>query len=361
MSEGPVNRRLLWSVGAVVVVVAAGAGVWLSTGGDDAAPEDVVERYLSSVRSGDTEDALSLTGWRPEGDVAAFLTPESLSAEWTVGGVVEVDNDGTAARVEATLSSLEAAEVTGVFDLFHTGDSWRLDMPYAEVGLGDVGVDYFEVNGRDQALTTHPAYQRYLLFPGLYRFYADDNSSLDISAEPRLLLPGDDVTRVEAQITVTDTGVESAQLAVDAYIDECARATSAYVESCPFSADPHSLDTLVGVDYMNAIRDVEWEVRTYPVIDVEYSGGRFKVTDAEVGEVELSATGTERIWDSGTREFYDGDDIDFTIDCRIEATWLDLTVGPDGVWTVSHRTDFETERDWRPGLVVETCGAATTY
>lgn len=361
MSEGRINGRLSWSIGAVVVVVVAGVGVWLSTGGDDAGPEDVVARYLSSVRSGDTEEALALTGWRPEGDVASFLIPESLSAEWTVAGIVEIDDDGTTAQVEATLSSPETGDVTGVFDLFHTGDSWRLDMPYAEVGLGDVGVDYFEVNGRHQTLTTHPEYQRYLLFPGLYRFYTDDNPSLDISTEPRLLLPGDDVTRIDAQITVTDAGVESAQLAVDAYIDDCARVTSAYVESCPFSAEARSLEALVGVDYMNAIRDVEWEVRTYPVIDVDYSDGRFGITDVEVGEVELSASGTERIWDSGTREFNDGDDIDFTIDCRIEATWLDLTVGPDGTWTVSHRTDFETEHDWRPGLVVETCGAAPTH
>ena len=361
MSEVRMRKRLAWSIGVVVVLAATGTGFWLAGDDVDDGPGEVVNSYLAAVRAGDVAAALSLTGWTPDEEYGAFLTAEAVSADWTVDRVAEVDNDGVTARVEVTLESPVTDEATGVFELIADDGSWRLDMPFAEIGFGDIGVDYVEVNGQYEAMTKHSAFQRYLLFPGLHHFYTAENPSVDISAEPRLLLPGGDLTRIDAQIAVSESGVETAQQAVDDYIDECADTDEVYVANCPFSAQATSLDDLLDIEYMNEVRDADWTVEEYPVIDVAYANGRFEVTDVEPGEVGLSATGTERVWDSGKREFYDGDDIDFAIDCRIEARWLEPTVGADGAWTIHHFADFEDEYDWRPGSVMETCGSAAAW
>lgn len=356
------NNRRLWISGALVAVVAAGLGSWLAFDGEAGdAPEDVVTAYLEAIRAGDVTAAQSLTAWSPDSDSGAFMTDAALDTEWVIDSASEIEGGEDRARVQVTISSPQAGQAEGVFDLIAEADSWRLDMPYVEVGFSDVGLDYLDVNGQRHVPSNHPAYQRYFLFPGLYHFYAADNPAIDIAGEPRLLLPGGDPTRIDAEVAVTEAGMETAQEAVNDYIDECAAAGAADDNGCPFALDGMAVESLIGVEYVNDVRNLEWVVEEYPLIEVRFSDGRFEVIDAEPGEIEVSATATERLWDGQEREFYDGDDIDFTVDCRIEARWLELAVGYDGSWAVRHFADFEDEYDWRPGSVVETCGSAPAW
>ena len=349
------NRSRL-AVGMVAAIVAGGGLWWATTGDAERPPTEVVAEFLDAVGAGDVERALSHTGWTPDDDSGVFLTPEALDDDWTVDRIVETDRDGGRARVEVTIASSDL-RADGVFELHADADSWRLDRPYAEIGFGESGLGYMDVNGQRHVPESHPADQRYLLLPGLYHFYAADNQVIDVGGEPRLLLPGEGTTWVEAEVVVTEAGREAAQRAVDGYVEDCASTGDVYRNHCPFAVDAVAVDALIGVEYMNDVRNLDWEVTEYPQVDVTYQDGRFRLTDVQPGEIEVSGTGTERLWDSQKRKFYDGEDIDFTLDCRIEARWLELTVEFDGGWSVHHFAQSGQGHDWRPGSVVETCGA----
>ena len=353
--------HLRYSVMGVLVFALLLTAGWRWMGNPFAnGPEDVVTAYLADVRAGDVEAALAHTGWTPHKKAATFLTPEAIDADWSVDGVVEIEREAGRARVEVTASGDGVESVDGVFDLIADGDSWRLDMPFAEVGFGRLGLGHVMINGQRDVPAGHPMNQRYLLFPGLYHFYGTDNPSIEVDIAPRLLLPGSGTTWIDGDMAVTDAGAASAQAAVNSYVDACV-ADYTGTRSCPFGLDVRTLDELLDVERHSVSGTIEWELEEYPVIEVEYVDGRFEIRDVETGAVELTGTMVERVRDEATREYHDGAAFDFAVDCRIEARWLTAVVDAEGEWTIGHLAEVDDDLDWRPAPATETCGARAAY
>lgn len=308
-----------YSFAVVVIVVLTTILVWPHR--FDSA-EQRVQGFLSAVRQGKVARARAMTADPPvhtsDDDAGTpFLTADVLRQNWqidSVRSVDEVDDYSTEARVDATISAPNVGTASYRFSVTRHDDgaAWKVQDPYAYVYVRQFPLRYVTINGHRVQLPSQHGQTapggRYVLFPGVYRFFDRAPESVRHSSTAHLLMPGNYVVSqpgvspsegshsiVVPRMTLTGAAQRSAQRAVDAYLDDCAKTTVLTTPGCPFGAEyvpePGKPDR---VFFDDEVTSMTWSVTHYPVVTVEPYGGEFVVVDRRPGTVKLTATGTDR-------------------------------------------------------------------
>ncbi|MGH8882542.1 MAG: hypothetical protein ACRD0P_35215, partial [Stackebrandtia sp.] len=121
---------------------------------------------------------------------------------------------------------------------------------------------------------------------------------------------------------------------LNAVIDDCVASTRALPQNCPFGVGDF-VNTSDG-EHVTELRDFRWKVHKYPgsvelgdtryLADAGDDSTGFRFTDAKSGSVTLSGSGVDT----------NGDDTDFTVDCRIDPSAFTATVDAEGKATVTY-------------------------
>ena len=172
-------RLRWWTAGLAVVLLLAGAGLYLALRGS--APEDVVTAYLNALRAGDVDTALTYTDEDSGDDLSAADSARGFLAgdtedEWSFGQVIRRGSgdhhtgepDFPRTTVDATLTGADGATAQNRFELIKFNGEWTIDNPLIELDLSKLPLDFVEFNGVT-ADTAKPV----TLFPGVYRGFTD--------------------------------------------------------------------------------------------------------------------------------------------------------------------------------------------
>ncbi|CAM3554749.1 hypothetical protein [Stackebrandtia soli] len=361
-----------WRAGVVAVaaLLVAAPIVILSVSSDmreDGDAAAVVASYLEAVHRKDVDEALEFA--TPVGaDNAVFLTADALDDAWSIEEVETAEIDGDRAAVRAVIATDDATVDTEFRLVRVEGGPWRLVQPFAEVSFAPSALGYVEVNGERVPYTSETTAERYLLFPGAYRFYTDVDGLMSTNHATIPILPGafdridpdpgfvtaDGLVGVEP--TLGDDAEAAIAKALDALMDECASTSDEYTDvGCPFGSNSR-IGELSGYEYMWDYKGMDWTVRKAPKIDVAPGPYGFVIETAEPGEVHVEGTGVEESFTQGEGFEPVGDrHVEATCEIRAEQLEAWLTEGGEFVVTPFSERTQRLGVGYVPAQRTETC------
>ncbi|GAA2291418.1 hypothetical protein GCM10009853_054000 [Glycomyces scopariae] len=304
----PEPRRMRFPNAAMAfaaVVLALAAGVvavakWLPAAELNA--EEVVTGFLEAARRGDIAAALAFTDQpHATGD---FLVPEALDTRWRV---VEVG------QVSYTKSPRPGRVTTQVYAEIEAFDGTRIGFRYL-VGIEDGAAvienalatseaypafDHLDVNGVTAKVDEAMGITNLMLLPGVYEFYPDLPSTMELETEGavlalgnRFVLLGEDRSDEWLPIpwpTVSAEGEALIDTALVAYLDACVAAPD--TAGCPLGFPADETRTVAPAP------GAAWEITSYPKVDAQWWGYEllqgFVLVTTEPGEARIAAVVTE--------------------------------------------------------------------
>ncbi|GAA4907070.1 hypothetical protein LX16_3270 [Stackebrandtia albiflava] len=311
----------------VVAVIVLGGVIWSIV---DQEPEEVVAAFFDAIHDGDVDEALShVSGYGfgvPVGEQATFLHPDAIDDDWEVLEIGEMRGDFDKV-VPVTIGDSENRE-TGLIGVVEHDGVWYLKDPFVEVEFVTPELTYLHVNDRVVELAELYAHDveaigldTYLLFPGRYDFLGD----LPVAGDPapHLLMPEPEpespqVTVSLGPVTPGPEAEASLNASLAVLVERCATVEYGYVPGCPMALVTDALPDDV---YVDAYRDVRWEVARMPTVtfgeSAKDSGFAVEVTDP--GEITVTAAGV------GFSTEYD-----VTAACGIDPSVLRAQLNADG-------------------------------
>lgn len=285
------HRKPVMLVAGLVVVALVATVVAVTVFA--AKPVDVVGDYLDAIHAGDTRAALEIAGEPDAGDRLAFLSPDALADDWTIDAVVERHRRDDEADVDVTIRAGDTAE-QGRFHLTYGDDGWTIDAPFVQVDLMAGDLDVVELGDlrRKVPRTADRTIDavRLLVFPGVYELYPSLANQLTFAPATLIATPRkskEETLRFTTDHTITKTGADAAQQAINAHIDDCATKSDLSPAGCPFNA---GLDRVTRG--LTDIGDVAWTVVTHPEARIVASStGGFNPVLRKPGTVRLTGTG----------------------------------------------------------------------
>lgn len=282
--------RTLIATAVAAGVVVAGGVVLLST---EDSPVPVIQEYLDAIRSGDTEAALRIAG-DPIAD-GPFLSAKALADDWHVDKVVERHHTGDMAEVDVTISTGGRSQ-QGRFSLREFDGDWKIQNPFVDVALATGPLDTLELGGE-----TVPSEQlksaSVRLFPGAYRLYPSLADRVTYTPTHLLALPREKWQPPMA-ITgeLTQRGADLARQTFKDRLDNCAKQTVGNPKGCPFGAaayggGEYTTDVMIDDDIFTEVRDVSWQITTYPEVAFEPDTGGFLTVLRKPGHLRLTGSG----------------------------------------------------------------------
>lgn len=296
-SRGWLRRpRTLIATAVAVVLLAAGGVVLLSI---EDSPVPVIQEYLDTIRSGNTEAAMRLAG-HPMVD-GPFLSAKALADDWHVDKVVARHQTDDMAEVDVTISAGGHSQ-HGRFNLRKFDGDWKIQNPIVEVTLETGLLDMFELGGeavpREQ-LESAPAVVgvQVSLFPGAYRLYPSLADRVTLESTHLLALPHEE-TQPPVAITgeLTPRGADLARQTFNDHLDNCVKQTVGNPKGCPFGAPAYgggeyTPDVMIDDDIFTEVRDVSWQITTRPEVTFEPTAGGFVATLGKPGTLRMTASG----------------------------------------------------------------------
>lgn len=336
-----------------VMVLFISLVTWLA--GQQPAPKQAVDDYLSALQEGDVEEALRLTTLEPEElEYEELLTSEILNSEWDIDNL-ELTHEwpgrhpGTQyAYVEVTLEAPDGTTATSGMTVSAIDDDWRVQDALIDVSLDHRFVDHMAINGF--AIDIHQFGYSTVdisLFPGLYDFSLESVEVLEAST---ISLIGVGERAVPIGVEPSDRDIddevgtypvfldaelapgidELAQSQVDDILDECSSHGSAGdVEfgnnKCLYNVDESHLFEVVDLDlsFFASWEEYNWHDHTAPEVTVEW--------DAESGNFTLSVVRDGTVEFTGVIDESSEDDlIEVVFECTYGVENLDASLDPNG-------------------------------
>jgi hypothetical protein len=349
------------AVSATVLLVAGISFAAAPLGDGTASPAATVRQYLEAARDGDVDEALRLADAAPRGEAARFLDAAALNHGWDIDSVTAGVTDASGAVEVSVTISADGRQRSGTFSVVRNAGQWRITDPFVEVGFSRSPLWFVQVGQVTAPFDADTVDQGYFLLPGLYDFYAQPSKVVEWTSEAMLVLPGESGRKqwiAPSKVALTSDGETAAESAIADYVDDCAReADDFWVENCPFSTDG-AIYRRMGYQSWDDPTGVSWKVEEYPKPAFKAVTSGFSVTDDELGVVTLSGSATEKVWD-GDDYVLDGK-VDFSLECQIQAGWLQLGVTEEGTLTVRHIGSRD-GKGWSPGdfpdNTIDTCRA----
>ncbi|HEX2145558.1 MAG TPA: hypothetical protein VHG10_13730 [Glycomyces sp.] len=260
--------------------------------------ETTVLAFLEAVRDGDVEGALALTD--QEDAAGAFLAPEALDPRWDIVTVAQVEYQKSASQgryVAEVYAEIEARDGTRIGHRYNValenGDA-RIEDALAEDEAW-APLDYLDMNGVRREIDPDLGTARVMLLPGLYEFYPDLPSTLELEGSASMLVLGGGYLPLGSDVpdhwlpapwlTVSEEGEGLVNAALREHFDACAADPSG--EECPFAfpEDPER--------ELTPAPGAAWEITAYPEIEAERlwfePGTGFGLQTATPGEVQVTA------------------------------------------------------------------------
>ncbi len=318
------HRRAAAVTAGLVVVAVVATAVTVSALGKE--PTDVVAEYLDAIQAGDTETALEIAGEPDTGNRLAFLTPDALTADWTVDALAERHRTEGEVDVDVTLRAGEETE-QGRFHLTDDGDGWRIESPFVAVDLWTGDLDVVELGSARQpvekAKDAGRLRTRLLLFPGAYQLYPSMADRLAFAPSTIIVTPRPEGNTfdVQPEVTLTNEGADAANDVLTRYVTDCAAKTGAEPAGCPFNAE----EQLYGYE---DVQDVTWELVHAPAASFAQSRDLSRLVapvSRRPGLVRLTVTGVE---DDGAAP------TTVTTECEFDIDSLGITTTIDGFGVV---------------------------
>lgn len=182
----------------------------------------------------------------------------------------------------------------GRFHLVRDDDGWTIEAPFVQIDLVAGNLDVVELGGMrrkvERTAVGPDASVPLLVFPGVYELYP---SLADrITFDPTVLIAtsreSKDMTlRYTTGHTLTDTGTDAAQHAINAHIDNCATRTEIAPAGCPFNAEESRM-----VRGLTGLSDIVWTVVTHPEAHVVAGNdGDLTLVVRKPGTIRLTGSG----------------------------------------------------------------------
>ncbi len=257
-------------IGAVALLVIAGAVTVSILKATVFSPKPAVEAYLDDIANGRFADAFAAGPGTSTGATALVKSNEVTLAD----GITDVSvGDGTETGDSITFDiSYEVAgqRETGQITVESTGsqavffDSWDLSSGLettAYVSGADLIVGGVEIPDSLEGA-------EFIAYPGVYETEAVASQWEDVTVEP-LTVSGFG-GQVQAETSPSPALADEISRQVNEHIDDCAASTELDPEDCPFRAYT-----------FGEVRDVAWTVVDYPVVEVG-SYGSFSAAEGEV-------------------------------------------------------------------------------
>ncbi len=285
----------------VVSVMVAVLATWLlwptPTPEELSDSEARVIEFLTAVRTRDVDAAMAMTDGVPQGADPGFLVPAAISSDWDFQDVEDgygFSDGRLSVEVSFTLVDAEGYGHPGEFTLERDAldEPWTLLEPFILISFPKTSLAYVEAN---EARLPEPKEvgdqydpPQFAMFPGVYRFYSDVDSLLEVKSVHTTLVPNiythNHSVEAPAVRVLDETAV---QLAVDNYLDHCASLSELAPEGCPFGTDRVPVPDRDGYVF-RYVSTIEWEIVDYPVVTVGEDD--LEVTDRRRGEIRLKAT-----------------------------------------------------------------------
>lgn len=310
---------------AIVLALAAGAVTVVKSsplGGMNA--EDVVTGFLEAARAGDIDGALSFTDQpNATGD---FLVPEALDTRWSIAEVGQVEFSASAR--EGRFTSQVYAEIEA-FDGTRIGFRYLVGIEHGKALIENAlavteaypAFDHIDINGVRVPVDEALGITNIVLLPGVYEFYPDLPSTMELEEPAVALALGDRFVRLGddrsdewmpiAWPTVSAEGEALIDTALRDYLDACT--ANPETAGCPFGF-PEDPDLDVA-----AAPGATWEIVAYPQVEAEWRGFEllqgFVLVTSVPGEARIRAAVTE-----------DGETRETVVSCPIwaDGLWADL-------------------------------------
>jgi hypothetical protein len=270
--------------------------------------EEVVTGFLEAVRAGDVEGALAFTDQpHATGD---FLVPEALDTRWSVVEVGQVQFEPS--RREGRITSYVYAEIEA-FDGTRIGFRYLVRIEDGRARIENAldtteaypAFDHLDVNGVTSPVDEALGITNIMLLPGLYEFYPDLPSTMELESAGTVLTLGNRYTllgedRSDEWLpipwpTVSAEGEALIESELRVYLDACVQAPDA--AGCPFGFPE---DDGLAVE---AAPGAQWEITAYPEVGAQWWGYEllqgFILVTTEPGEARIAAVVTE---DGASRE-----------------------------------------------------------
>lgn len=224
------NKGLFIGVGigaAVLVIVLVVALIAVFAGGDDAtdSPEAAVQTYLDALAAGDAKKALSVSV-TPASDV--LLTDENLKKQRELAPITNItvrkpDNTlGSMATVNATYKHGDK-NVDEDIRVRKSGDVWRVDNGALAITLSSTGrAPGLSLFGHDVSADT-----KVYVFPGPL-VWGSSNANISVAdSRKEFPLGPEDYYYPSLQTSLSPTGKQVVNAALDTYFTNCATSTQA--------------------------------------------------------------------------------------------------------------------------------------
>ncbi|GAA1675162.1 hypothetical protein GCM10009830_22160 [Glycomyces endophyticus] len=322
----PPRRRLRFpnaamAFAAVLLVLAAGVVAvvkWAPTGKLNA--EDVVRNYLEAARAGDIESALSFTD-QPHA-IGDFLVPEALDTRWSVVEVGQIQYNDSAREgrvISQVYAEIEAFDGTRIGFRYLVGieDGRAVIENALTAGEAYPAFDHLDVNGVTAQVDEALGITNIMLLPGVYEFYPDLPSTMELETEGSVLALGNRYIRLGEDRadewlpipwpTVSDEGEALIDATLRDYLDACVRQPDA--AGCPFGFPRDDARTV------EAAPGASWEITLYPEVGAQWWAYEllqgFVLVTTEPGEARIAVVVTE-----------DGESRETVVSCPIWADGL---------------------------------------
>jgi hypothetical protein len=296
--------------------------------------ETAVAAFLQAVHDGDVEGALARTD--QAGASGEYLVPEALDPSWEIVTVAQVDYEeiDRGKAVAQVYAEIEAEDGSRI------GHRYRVEIEGGEAVIKDAmtaseawgALDYLDMNGVRIEIDPEVGLTSILLLPGVYEFYPDLPSTLDLEGGDAMLVLGDrylalgsdtdewlptpsDTWLPTPWLLVSAEGEDAVNAALREHYDACAGDPSG--DGCPFAfpADPER--------ELAAAPGATWEITAYPEVRAERlwfeHGTGFGLQSAVPGAARVLAEITE-----------DGESRTTLVSCPIWVDGLYATLDDEG-------------------------------
>ncbi len=260
--------------------------------GSKYSPQAVVEKYLTTIASGNLKEANKQVSTGLKKGQAALVSDKVLKDKNTRiqnPKVTKARTEGDSAQV-AFSYKLDGTTYDGTLTLSKQGkqavffDDWAIDKPllvdvsvYISMGteatVNGVNVDF----GEEMSLKA---------YPGVYKIGAPDNKWFSAEEQTLVAATGSKAgyESGELKLKATDALTEEVQNQLNAMLDECAKSTEPELDNDDCNM---SLSYVIG---MSEVDKVERKIIEYPEVTVSEDGRSF---ETEGGEIEETATGKD--------------------------------------------------------------------
>ncbi|HIV58568.1 MAG TPA: hypothetical protein H9902_11510 [Candidatus Stackebrandtia faecavium] len=352
-------RHKVLTIAASGACIAIGVATVLVVPAPASTSERLVDEYLSALQDGDASAALEIAGGgdtdgalkSPTGGdntrrsviASDFLTDDATGTDWATESVREINTE-IVHETDDRVVELTRVLATGTHEdqllrgLFTVVDDSRedgvyLEKPFAYIDTGAFQDSVLAINGTavsiDEASPSMVA-----IFPGAHEVFT--GSDLFESKDPQsslMAMPPAPIKLSVPDLHFTDKGEDAANTAVKDRLDECARSTATHPKNCPFGGDdigwddedPQGIWTNDGS--FSDLKDLEWEIETYPEFDFRVSGTKVTAAVTDPGWATLSGKSKGK---------------KFSVECEIGNVI--------GNWTADQRMSFDSSENRPPGL-----------